>query len=943
VPKRARGGPNRAWEEKYRDVWRWDRTAWGTHCVDCYPTNCPYRVYVRDGVVVREEQGATFETVEEGVPDMNPAGCQKGSSWSQMLYGQERVLYPLRRAGERGEGKWSRISWDEALTDIAEALLDAIQESGPESIMRIGTPGEGGAQTMVLAGGVLSRLGATSTDVQAEINDFNPGLYVTFGRFDPVPSSDDWFHSELLLIWANNPAYSAIPWYHYIVEARYHGSEVVTIAPDYSPSAIHGDHFVPVRIGSDAALALAMCRVIIDEGLMDEPFVREQTDLTLLVRTDSGRFLRQCDLQEGGSDSIFYMFDVCTGQIVEAPRTLDLGALEPALDGSYRATLVDGADVEVVPAFVLLRRRLEGYEPEDASALCGVHPDTIRDLARKVARRRTRILLGWTLGKSYHGDLMERALCLVLALTGNWGKKGAGTRSWGVGMFDGLFLWGNKRCPGQDATRELLQGQQAMLAGALSQDPTLTEEILLAEMAYAGARLGGTVPPAFFWYHHCGYREVWNRPEWNDPSMRRPFDDYMREAMEKGWWEGSVQPPPDKPPRVIFEFGGNVLRRQRGGQRMLLQHLWPKARLIVSVDWRMTTTGLYSDIVLPAAQHYEKPNFPYTTPDVMNLTLSDRAVEPPGEARSEWQISLMLAKKLSERAKVRELLEIPSKLGVPIRLDTLYDDMTYGGALADDDAVIDEMVRDSALSGNLPPGTTLETLREKGWVRFTGWGRSPMALAQASDLLPNETHSPFRWQTEKKEPFPTLTRRAQFYIDHEWFLEAGEELPVHKEPPAHGGNHPFQITGGHPRWSVNAMNMTNRVILGTQRGRPSVYINDSDAAGRGIQDGQDVQVYNDVSSVVVQARVTAAVRPGQLVMYNGFEPYQFEGWRDFSNVEPGMVKWLHLAGGYGHLRYRALHWQPIPIDRAVRVDVAPAQDGDAPKRASGKSGAKSRR
>ena len=110
-------------------------------------------------------------------------------------------------------------------------------------------------------------------------------------------------------------------------------------------------------------------------------------------------------------------------------------------------------------------------------------------------------------------------------------------------------------------------------------------------------------------------------------------------------------------------------------------------------------------------------------------------------------------------------------------------------------------------------------------------------------------------------------------------------------------------------------------------GLPTLYVNDGDAAARGIEDGRDVRVFNDVSSMVVQARVTPAVRPGQLIMYNGFEPYQFEGWQDFSNVEPGMVKWLHLAGGYGHLRYRALHWQPIPIDRAVRVDIAPAEDG----------------
>ena len=84
--------------------------------------------------------------------------------------------------------------------------------------------------------------------------------------------------------------------------------------------------------------------------------------------------------------------------------------------------------------------------------------------------------------------------------------------------------------------------------------------------------------------------------------------------------------------------------------------------------------------------------------------------------------------------------------------------------------------------------------------------------------------------------------------------------------------------------------------------------------------------FNDVASVVVQARVTPAVRPGQLLMYNGWEPYQFKDWKDLANVEPGMVKWLHFAGGYGHLRYRALHWQPVPVDRHVRVDVALAED-----------------
>jgi DMSO reductase family type II enzyme molybdopterin subunit len=911
-----------AWADRYRDRWKWDKVTWGCHCVDCYPSNCPYRVYVKDGRVVREEQAGSFETIEPGVPDMNPAGCQKGAAWSEMLYGKERVLHPLRRTGERGAGRFERISWDEALGDISDAMLDAIEESGAGSIICLGTPGEGGTQTMNLAKPVFTRLGVTSTDVQAEINDFNPGVYITFGRFDPVASNDDWFHSELLLIWANNPVYSSIPYYHYISEARYNGGEVVTIAPDYSPSAIHADHFLPVKIGTDAALALSMCRVIIDEGLMDEDFVREQTDLSLLVRRDDGRFLRASDLQEGGAEEVFHLYDEVGGEIVAAPKTLELGELVPALEGRFDVTLHDGRIVEVEPVFERLRNTLDGYAPEDAAETCGAHPDSIRTLARKVAARRTRILLGWTTGKSYHGDLMERAMCLLLALTGNWGKKGTGTRSWGVGMFDGPFVLEAKSRVGQDATRELYAGMQQMSDAMIAADPTLTPEILMAEFGYAGAASGGTVPPVFFWYNHCGYREVWNKGAALDPTMKRSFDEYLEEAIAEGWWAGTAQPAADLPPRVLIEIGGNVLRRQRGGQRMLLENLWPKLELIVSVDWRLTTTGLHSDIVLPAAQHHEKPNFPYTTPDVLNLTFADKAVEPAGEARSEWQITLALAKKLSERAKARGLLEITKPDGSKQRLDTLYEEISFDGALAEDDAVIDEVIRDSAVMGTLPEDTTLETMREKGFVRFTGWGRSAMALAQASDLRPDETHSPFRWQTEKKEPFPTLTRRAQFYIDHPWFLEAGEELPVHKQAPAQGGDHPFEITSGHPRWSANSMNSTSKIILQTIRGEPVAHINDKEAAERGIENGQDMRVFNDLASIVVQARVTPAVQPGQIIMYNGFEPYQFKDWKDFSNVEPGMVKWLHLAGGYGHLRYRALHWQPVPIDRAVRVDIA---------------------
>jgi nitrate reductase alpha subunit len=246
--------------------------------------------------------------------------------------------------------------------------------------------------------------------------------------------------------------------------------------------------------------------------------------------------------------------------------------------------------------------------------------------------------------------------------------------------------------------------------------------------------------------------------------------------------------------------------------------------------------------------------------------------------------------------------------------------MTLNGQLVDDDVIFDEALRDSAVIGTVPSDTTLETMREKGWVRYTDLGGGPTSLAQATDVRPDETFAPCRRQTEKKEPFPTLTRRAQFFIDHEWYLEAGESLPVHKEPPPMGGEHPFVLTSGHPRAGVNGMHSTDRTMMATTRGTPVAHINDGDAAARGIENGQDIRLFNDDSSMILQARVTPAVRPGQVILYTGFESYLSPGWKDHASLETGMVKWLHLAGGYGHLNYRPLLWQPVPIDRGVRVD-----------------------
>ncbi len=461
----------------------------------------------------------------------------------------------------------------------------------------------------------------------------------------------------------------------------------------------------------------------------------------------------------------------------------------------------------------------------------------------------------------------------------------------------------------------------------------MTDEMAHVELMQRIAATGGGagIPPAFLWYHHWGYSEDWNRVEWNDPAMTRPFDDYVKESLDRGWWQGVAHPGAGHPPRVYIEVGGNAVRRTRGGLKRLLRSLWPQLKCIVSVDWRMTTTGMFSDYVLPAAHHFEKVTFPFPNPWTMNITMGEKIVEPAADTRTEASIALLLTQKVQERARAREIFTSRDANGTVRRLDDFAEQYTSGGKVfVDEEKIAQEWVEDSAAAGNLPAGTTLDTLRERGHIRFTGWGKGPTGYSQASDIKPDETHNPFRWHTEDKVPYPTLTRRAQFYIDHPWFSEADEALPRHKEDPPQGGDHPFVLTSGHNRWSIHSMNITDKLLLQTHRGAPHVVINDGDAGRLAIRDGDDVKVGNDLGSFTVPAKVSPSVRPGQVVSYNGWEPYMYPSWSSAADLEPGMVKWLHFAGGYGHLKYRPLQWQPVPFDRGVRVNLKAATNRTSP-------------
>jgi len=906
----------RGWEDIYRKKWTWDRIVKSSHAVNCWHgAGCIFDVYVKDGLVFREEQAADYPQINPELSDFNPRGCQKGCCFSTRMYFPGRIKYPLKRVGERGEGRWKRISWDEALTEIADAFIDTMVEDGPDTIAwDTGTNFSFGIGLAALIRWLL--LFDNYNIVVADTSDDCQGSSITFGKPFMASSVDDWFYSQIFLIWGGNPAYTNIPVYHFLQEARYNGTKVIAITPDYSPSCIHADLWIPVKPGTDSALALSMAQVIIREKLYKEGFIKEQTDLPFLIRMDTQRFLRQKDVEKGGADDRFYCFDLSSNQIKIMPQhSLKLGKIDPALGGEYEVETIEGKKVRVRPVFQILKDRLEkDYVPEKASSICGVHPELIKMLAREVAQARAVTNISqFNFSKYYHGDLLERCAILLFALCGHFGKKGSGWNAFHPFLVpDSVEVLPFLNKAGEEGIEEF--HQKMAVAAAEWKKKGYTDEMIIFERERRLYERKIFVVSTLFFYLN-GLQQISGRSKEWDPYLKRELDSYMKESIDKGWQ--FVEPRPGKDPRIIFEWGGNFLRRIRG-YPWLEKNLLPKLKLLVTVDSRMSHTAMHSDFILPEAWWYEKNDARYATLHAPFHSITRKVVEPLGESKPFWEIMSLLAKKIQERAKQRNIITFKDREGKERRLDTIYDSFSWGGyyGAEEDEKLLRDIYR---FSTNVDVGW--DEIKEKGWARYPRLGRLVWEQCEATDWKKDETITPYRWHTDKKMVWPTLTRRMQFYIDHELYLELGEELPVHKDNPPIGGDYPLHMTGGHTRWSVHTSWRDDAYMLRLQRGGPVMYMNPKDAQHRRIEDGDRVKVYNDVGSFEIHAKISSAVRPGQVIVYHAWEPCQFKDHKTYQSLTPSPINPVELAGGYFHLRPYFIAFNPGQSDRGTRVDV----------------------
>jgi DMSO reductase family type II enzyme molybdopterin subunit len=606
VPAVPPGAPEyREFEDLYRAQWTWDTVVKGAHHVVNCVSACPFNLFVKDGIVLREEQNAVMAATNSSYPDFNPRGCQKGICTSQLMYGPSRLKYPLKRVGPRGGGKWKRISWDDALTEIADKWLDVATEDGPECVIYdSGTANAGyGSEGAEMA--LMNKLGCTQLDGWACAGDMPLGVIMTWGLFNMDGTSDDYFNSDLIFLWLGNPSYTRIPDAHFLWEARYNGTKVVSVAPDYNASTMHCDQWVNLRVGTDAALALGMAHVIVSEGLYKGDYVVEQTDLPLLVREDDGKFLRQADLEKRGKDNVFYLWDRKQGKAVPAPGSEGLGRgtklrldeLDPALDGSFEVTLANGDTVRVRTVFERLRERLADYTPEAAAAITGLDAQEIAELGREFARANAVSIFGsWGIMKHHHSDLFQRGMILLLALTGNVGKRGAGLKIGAWYMMSGL----------EDVMAEHPPSwwQKALMKVF---KPTV-REVFKYTKKYEDDYMYMNTPALLFLYQHGGLDQAVDDPSYHDANPGIPLKEAIKQALQEGWFPD--YPGNGKKPRMYIHTRINPLRRWPAPQ-LAKEHLWPQCELIVGLNIQMSTTCAMSDIVLPNCLYYERRGIKY--------------------------------------------------------------------------------------------------------------------------------------------------------------------------------------------------------------------------------------------------------------------------------------------------------------------------------------------
>jgi anaerobic selenocysteine-containing dehydrogenase len=603
--------------------------------------SCPAYYEVEDGRVVN----ILGVPMSEGGTDII---CGRGIGTLQVQYSPTRVRYPLKRAGKRGEGRWERISWDQAISEVAEKIHAMIGKYGGETFV---LPGRTGRQDMGWVAHKIARtlntpnnyFGVTQLCLLPQIHH-----QVNFGTIMNMSVTGDGATTKLHILSGTSAEYCAPPLSGAQVMNETAGYPNVVLDPICGPKAARSQEWCPIRPGTDLAFYLCVIRHLIETGRFNEAFVKEWTNAAFLVREDTGGLLLESDLSTGGSPSQRYMlwdikegrlkywdaeeiqweggesgkahFEECVARFEQdlpsfehSPAVLP-ESFDPALYGEYEVAIGRHRQPTVCkPAFQLLREKASEWTFKKTSSVTWIPAEQIERVC----------------------TLIENNQPLDMLCDGNYMATNASQYFLSVAVV-------------------------RMLTGSIDVSPTTSflqyYPVTPApfpnewDISYADGMSLDQKRKRLGYYEHriaCGNAwEDWTewhplRPENADATLNVPDVHAVIEAIETG------RP---YPVHGIISISSNFLMHDPTTAR------WMRAlndesviELHVCSDFVMTPTAEMADYVFPAHTWMERNYLEFSTlfgPPYKNAF--SRAVEPICEAKHDYDFGSLLAHKLAE-------------------------------------------------------------------------------------------------------------------------------------------------------------------------------------------------------------------------------------------------------------------------------------------------------
>jgi len=514
--------------------------------------------------------------------------CVKGITYTELLYHPDRILYPLKRVRERGQGKWERIPWDQTLAEIGVKLNEIIREHGPETIaFGWGTYPKGGVLASLLFLKSIGSPQAFTLDSHYCLTPHVMACTFTYGETVKCEQIGTYFKdTRCVVLWGHNPQASFPTKARRIRKGQAKGLKLIVVDPRRNHMAAKADMWLRVKPATDDALALGWLNVIIREKLYDKSFVDNWTNAPFLVRTDTGKLLRETDITDGGSLSNFVVWDVCSGApvVYYGPTTgYKNPGVKPALTGRYTIKLSSGMEVECETVWQKLASKVEDYTPERVEEITWVPKEQIIAAARMYATTKPAVLMSH-MGTAMNPNSIQtsRALSILIAITGN------------LDIVDGNVF-------AQYPAGGYLEYRKDMRC------PPEAEKNVIGSMEF---------------------------PLLSGPNSARakPYPPLTFRLMEQGrgikaYWTSS-------------NAAANIEDSIRAVKAL------KRLELFVVVDFFMTPTADLADYVLPPATWLERDDIASSMNHPNYILARQKAIDPLGEARSEHDIIFDLMAKM---------------------------------------------------------------------------------------------------------------------------------------------------------------------------------------------------------------------------------------------------------------------------------------------------------